>query len=215
MIQAVIFDMDGLLIDSEPLWRQSHVEVVADHGHAITTEDVRVMTGRRTDEVVTHWRQRFGITASTEQLETQVVGKVIAGIRVHGEALPGVHALVAQLQQHGIPLAVASSSAPEVIEAVMQKLELADAMALTHSAKYEQFGKPHPAVFVATAKKLGVMAANCLVLEDSYNGVKAAKAAGMKCIAVPEVYPPGKRFAIADQVVPSLEEVTWEAIQAI
>jgi HAD superfamily hydrolase (TIGR01509 family) len=212
MIEAAIFDMDGLLIDSEPLWHESHIAALNEHGVEITGHDVRKMAGRRTDEVVRHWRETHGIEhVPNETLEASVVGKVIENIRINGEELPGVRSLIALFEEHKVPMAVASSSAPEIIEVVLDKLGLHQHMQLAYSAKYEEFGKPHPGVFLTTAFKLGVAPENCIVFEDSLNGVRAAKAAGMKCVAVPEAANIDKpEFAAeADIVVPSLEDVDW------
>jgi len=211
MIEAAIFDMDGLLIDSEPFWRASHIAAVAQHGVTITQDDVRVMAGKRTDEVVRHWRKNHNLQhIPNEQLEADIVQAVIASITEAGLELPGVRQLIALFEAHHIPMAVASSSSPEIIAAVLTKLDLARHMTVTHSAKHEEFGKPHPGVFLTTAKKLGVKPAHCVVFEDALSGIRAAKAAGMKCIAVPEVANHNKpEFQEADVVVQSLEQVTW------
>lgn len=218
MLQAVIFDMDGLLIDSEPFWRTSHIEALKEYDVVITEDDVRQMAGRRTDEVIRHWREHHGLTqVSTEILEQQVVDKVISYVRLNGTELPGVRQLIALLESRHVPMAVASSSSPEIIKAVLEKLRLVQHMKVTYSAKYEEFGKPHPAVFLTTASKLGVSPGNCLVFEDSLNGVRAAKAAGMLCIAVPEIANRNMQefFDEADKVVDTLEKVDWVMIQSL
>ena len=132
-------------------------------------------------------------------------------MHTNGDALPGVYQIITILDERAIPLAVASSSAPPLIEAVLKKLGLAEHIQLAYSAVHEEFGKPHPAVFLTTAQKLGVNPEDCLVFEDSVSGVQAAKAAGMKCIAVPEeANRTRQEFGIADKVVDSLEDVNWE-----
>lgn len=215
MIQAAIFDMDGLLIDSEPFWRQSHREVVAAHGYEISEDDIRAMAGKRTDEVVRSWFDRFQWESpSAEEMEAEIVNKVIEHITINGQSLPGVQKVIAVLESQQIVLAVASSSSPPVIEAVLNKLGLSKHMKFAHSAVHEEFGKPHPAVFLTTAEQLNVSPTDCLVFEDSLNGVRAAKAAGMKCIAVPEQENQNKPdFNEADLVVNSLADVSWSDIQ--
>jgi len=215
MIEAVIFDMDGLLIDSEPYWRKSHVSAVAEHGVKITEDNVRQMAGKRTDEVVRHWRDTQGLThVPNDVLVLSVVSRVIESISLNGQELPGVRKIISIIEEHSIPMAVASSSSPEIIEIVLKKLDLNKHMKLAYSAKYEKFGKPHPGVFITTAKKLAVNPANCVVFEDSLSGVRAAKSAGMKCIAIPDVENLNKpEFSYeADLVLNSLEKVSWETM---
>lgn len=218
MIEAAIFDMDGLLIDSEPFWRNSHVAAVAAHGVKITEDEVRKMAGKRTDEVVRHWREVYGLDhIANDALEAAVVDRVIENIQRSGKELPGVRSLIALFETHRIPMAVASSSAPEIIEAVLNKLKLGGYMQLAYSAKHEEFGKPHPAVFTTTAAKLGLSPAHCVVFEDSLSGVRAAKAAGMKCVAVPEEANIKKpEFQLeADLVVSSLERLNWRILSGL
>lgn len=154
MIQAAIFDMDGLLIDSEPFWRRSHIEVNAAHGYTITEEDVRAMAGHRTDEVVRHWIEKNDWKNADEKaIALEVIAKVIDHVKESGVALAGVSEVFEILKEHGIPTAIASSSVPELIDVVVEKLGLRDKVVLTHSAIHEEFGKPHPAVFLTTAQK--------------------------------------------------------------
>lgn len=216
MIKAVIFDMDGLLIDSEPFWRQSHINVLANHGHRVTEDDVRAAAGKRTADQVVLWQERFGFTdPSVEDMTNQIVDTVIASIHTHGQPMAGVVELVEELHGHGMTMAVASSSAHRLIDVVLERLGIRRYMQAVHSGEDERRGKPFPDVFLSTAKSLGVEPHDCLVFEDSLNGVKAAKAAGMHCIAVPE-RPFDKRLfeeAEADRIVSSLEEIGWNDIR--
>jgi HAD superfamily hydrolase (TIGR01509 family) len=217
VIQAIIFDMDGLLIDSEPHWRRAHIAAVAQYGGSITEDDARAMAGGRVDEIARHWRERHNLLhVSNEQLADTIVSQAIEAFGVHGQELPGVRHVVELFAAAGIPMAVASSSAPEVIATVLDKLSLTQYMQFAHSAMHEAYGKPHPAVFLTTAKKLGVSPADCVVFEDSLNGVIAAKAAGMQCIAVPETANISKpAFQTADLVVPTLADVTLQTLEKI
>jgi len=217
MVEAVIFDMDGLLIDSEPHWRKSHAAVLAEIGHHVTDSDVRAAAGKRTGDQVEIWRERFGFTEPNQEVTDRIVDGVIAAIRQNGTSMAGVDQLVAELRQHGVPMAVASSSSERLINVVLERLDIKKDMHAIHSGENEDRGKPFPDVFISTAKSLGVVAANCLVFEDSLNGVKAAKAAGMKCVAVPELPYDRAAFEAAnpERIIRSLEEIHWPDIQAL
>lgn len=218
MVEAVIFDMDGLLIDSEPFWRRAHIEVLGNYGFVVTEDDVRAAAGKRTGDQVDIWQQRFRWKSPSNTKVTQeIVSHVAELIHLNGEALPGVHSLIKLFNNHEVPMAVASSSAPQLIEVVLEKLDIKKYMRFAHSAENEVNGKPAPDVFLSTAKRLGVKSTNCVVFEDSLNGVKAAKAAHMKCIAVPEhPHLPSKfQEAGADKIVKNLEEVEWSTVVSL
>lgn len=186
-IEAVIFDMDGLLIDSEPLWQEAEKEVFKQVGLELTTADCVQTMGMRLDEVVTFWHNRHPwSTPSKEAIADGVLDSLLRLVTEKGEAKAGVEHIVSFFEQRDIPRSIASSSYLRVINAVTAKLELTERLALVHSAEFEEFGKPHPAVFLSTAKKLGVAPEQCLVFEDSRNGVRAANAAGMKVVFVPD-----------------------------
>lgn len=207
--KAVIFDMDGLLIDSEPYWKMSEKEVFGKLGLTLTDELLRQVMGFRLSEVVKHWyTYQPWPNANFEQTEADVLACVQQLIVQHAEALPGVHALLENLQQQKMPMALASSSAMSLIETVVDKLGIRGYFTFLVSAEFESYGKPHPAIFLTAAHKLGIAPVDCLVLEDSINGVIAAKAARMKCIAVPETLSlDDPRFTIADAVIESIEKL--------
>lgn len=218
MIEAVVFDMDGLLIDSEPHWRRSHVSVLAQYGYEITEDDVRAAAGTRTLDQARKWQERFGFDKpSVEDLADEIVDSVIAAIHTHGEPMAGVVELVKELHEHGVPMAVASSSSHRLIDVVLERLDIRKYMQAVHSGEDEERGKPFPDVFLSTAKSLKVAPEKCLVFEDSLNGVKAAKAAGMRCIAVPEHPFDRELFEAAkpDKIVATLEEVHWADISSL
>jgi sugar-phosphatase len=218
MIEAVIFDMDGLLIDSEPHWRESHRAVLAQYGHTVTENDVRAAAGKRTGDQVKIWQERFNFqTPSVGAMTEEIVDGVIAAIHTHGEPMAGVDELIQELHKHHIPMAVASSSSERLINVVLERLSIRQYMRAVHSGENEVRGKPFPDVFLSTAKSIGIAATNCLVFEDSLNGVKAAKAASMKCIAVPEEPYDKRAFEAAqpDRIISSLEEIHWSDIQSL
>jgi sugar-phosphatase len=184
-IRGVLFDMDGLMIDSEPLWQRAEIEVFATVGIRLTRELCLETRGRRIDEVVEHWRTRHPWpTPSAATIRDQIVGRVIEGIRREGTAKPGLDHAIEFFASLGLPLGVASSSDYAIIDAVLECLGVASRFAIVHSGEEEALGKPHPDVYRSAALKLGVAAEHCLALEDSPSGVAAARAAGMRCIAV-------------------------------
>jgi sugar-phosphatase len=206
-IKAVIFDMDGLLIDSEPYWKIAEKKVFGELGLELDDDLLRQVMGFRLSEVVKHWyNYQPWPNPDFAKTEEAVLTCVMDLIAQHAEALPGVQQLLAYLHERNIPMAVASSSAMRLIEAVVDKLDIRKYFQLLWSAEYEPYGKPHPGIFITAAQKLGIEPSKCLVLEDSVNGLIAAKAARMMCIAVPEhVSFNDKRFAIADIKISSVE----------
>lgn len=208
-IKAVVYDMDGVLIDSEPLWRKGEVEVFAKYGIALTEEMCFRCMGLRIDEVVAFWFKEFGVGMDrAPQAQNDILDKMVELITAEGQALPGVSSSLAFWQGKGMRLALASSSATRLIEAVLDRLGIRAYFEVIHSAEHEPFGKPHPAVYISAAQKLGVPPTECLAIEDSVNGVIAAKAARMTCIAIPEhAMRNDKRFAIADRQLLSLNDI--------
>lgn len=209
---AAIFDMDGLLIDSEPLWQDAEISVYAPYDVPVTRDLCRATAGRRIDEVLALWHERFDWNGPpVAEMAERVLAEVTRLIVDRGQALPGVHQTMRALRDAGLKLAIASSSPPQLIEAVVEILGLAPFLELTHSGIHEPRGKPDPAVFLTTAKKLGVEAHRCMVFEDAPAGVAAGKSAGMTVIAVPSVFAPDDPgIQAADVIVNSLLE--FEAI---
>ncbi|MDJ0867030.1 MAG: hexitol phosphatase HxpB [Myxococcota bacterium] len=217
MIDAVLFDMDGLLIDSEPLWQSAEIEVFGALGLHLERADCLRTRGRRLDEVVAYWyREAPWQGPSQSEVRDRIVEGVIARVETRGAAKPGVEHALAFVQRRGLPLALASSSPYRIIGAVLDRLEIREAFRVVHSAQDEPRGKPDPGIFLSAARKLGVAPERCLVFEDSPGGVEAARAAGMRCIAVPDAGTLGPaelpaeraRLAeVADLVIDSLAEV--------
>lgn len=219
MIEAVIFDMDGVLIDSEPFWQESEIDAFARVRLKLTREMCMQTMGLRIDEVVEYWRRRHaweGLTSA--DMEEAIIGGVEERILSKGSAMKGVEHALDFFRTYGLKVALASSSAYRLIRAVTERLRLSDKFDCVYSAEEEEYGKPHPGVYLTTARRLGVSPAACLAVEDSFNGVLAAKAARMKCIAVPEAGARlDPRFAIADVLLGSLEEIdeeVWRRVSA-
>ncbi|KUI99157.1 hexitol phosphatase HxpB [Vibrio sp. MEBiC08052] len=204
---AVIFDMDGVLIDSEPFWRQAQIETLATYGAEITVEAcIQYTMGKRLDAIASIWCQRCQLEVDPAILAQEIIQKLIIQVREHGRSLPGVHQLLNALKQAGYRIGLATSSGPEIIEAVLQRLEIKDYFNQICSADHEAYGKPHPAVYLSAAQKLEVTPEKCLVIEDSVTGMIAAKAASMTTFVVNDLHP-DPRFALADQCFASLEEI--------
>jgi mannitol-1-/sugar-/sorbitol-6-/2-deoxyglucose-6-phosphatase len=217
-IQAIIFDMDGLLIDSEPLWHQAMVDIIALAGLDFGLKEFREVQGMRIDLIVDYWYEKQPWTGyTTEELTELILDRTVALIKERGKARPGAQNTINFFRERGIPLAVASSSPCRIIKTNIKSLGLVDCFDAICSAEDERYGKPHPAVYMSAAEQLGVHRHNCLVFEDSVLGVLAAKAAEMTCICVPDGdVATDKRLGIADFVLGSLaefDEEMWQILQ--
>ncbi len=179
--------MDGLLVDSEPLWHEAEIEILGALGVPLVAGSCRLTKGMFVNEVARFWFERYPWSGpGPDEVAGQVVDRVIALVLEKGHLQPGVRATIDLCRDRGLALAVASSSEYRLIEAVLAHFGLRSEFPIVHSAEEEPYGKPHPGVFLTTAQRLGVAPDRCLVFEDAPAGVLAAKAARMACIAVPE-----------------------------
>lgn len=206
--QAFIFDMDGLLLDSEPLWRRAQIEVFGAVGLVLDDAACATTTGLRIDEVVAYrlaQPELSGRSIDGDALRTRIVDRVIELVGSEGALLPGARAAIEVAAAAGVPLALASSSDDRLIRAALDHFDLTTHFTHIVSAEHEPYGKPHPGVYLTTAARLSVAPTACVAIEDSLNGVIAAKAARMTCVVVPCVDDRSDpRFAIADVVLDSL-----------
>ena len=209
-IEAVIFDMDGVLIDTEPVWRRIELGIFNRLGCNLETADVLETLGVPILDVVKlrHARSPWP-GPSIEAVAEQIVDAMVAEIATSGVPMDGVLRALATVKAAGLATAIASSSSQRLIDAVVQRLGIAPAIDVICSADHEAAGKPDPAVFLRAAERLDVMPERCLVIEDSPNGVRAALAAGMVCVAIPDPHSVGHpAIAAAHMHLDSLSEIT-------
>ncbi len=179
--------MDGLIVDTDPAWRRAEIEQFARVGIRLTETACRQTMGLRIDEVVRFWHARQPwIDPPQPALVDAIVGQVADAIRRDGRAMPGVGRVLGMFERRGIPMAIASSSPLMLIETVVDVLGIANRFDALCSAMDEAAGKPDPDVFLAAARRLGADPARCIAFEDSLAGVRAAAAAGMYTVFVPE-----------------------------
>jgi sugar-phosphatase len=217
MIEAVIFDMDGLLIDSEPLWGIAETAALTAVGVPLAQMGPGVTTGLRVDEIVEYWYARYPWKEPTRKdIEARITNGVMELVNQLGAPMPGAREAISLISGSGITLAVASSSSSEMIAAVMDRLAIGSYFQVLQSAEHEPYGKPHPGVYIEAARRLGVRPERCLAFEDSPNGVIAAKAAKMACVAVPNpAHKDDRRLAAADAVLASLCEFQMELLHQV
>lgn len=211
---AVIFDMDGVLIDSEPLWKIAMENVFNSIGCPLTKKDFQKTVGLRIDEVIEYWFEHIGWKGkSPKEVEDEIVQQMIALIQKNGEPLEGVLNTLDYLRANNFKIGLGTSSYSVLIDTVLNTLQIADKFDFTHSAEHEKFGKPHPAVYLSVAKRLNVSPRKCLVIEDSLNGIIAGKAAGMKVICIPEkTHHPEPRLILADKEFENMQKMLTSMI---
>ena len=220
---AAIFDLDGLLIDSEPFWQRAEVDVLGDMGLPITIDDARRTMGMRIDEVVRLWYRRqpwdetrAGGRDSCSAVAERIVDRVIELVRDLGEPREGALEAIDGASARGLRIGLASSSSMRLIHAALQVLGIAERFEVVESAEHEPLGKPHPAVYLNAARSLGIEPRRCIAIEDSLNGMIAAKAASMTCILVPDsTIVDDPRTSLADVVLPTLaalDDAAWARI---
>lgn len=215
MIEAVVFDLDGLLVDSEQVWDDVREQLVHERGGRWHARAQRDMMGMSSTEWSRYMHDALGLPEPPEEINAEVVRRLAERYREHLPVLPGARAATERLAARW-PLGLASSSNRELIDLVLEELGVAHLFRATVSSEEVDRGKPAPDVYLEAARRLQVEPARAAAIEDSENGIRAAKAAAMKVVAIPNAhFPPGEvALAQADVVLGSLDELTIEAIGA-
>lgn len=206
---AVIYDMDGVLTDSEPIWKVAMKEAFTHVGSPLTKADFQRTVGLRIDEVVAYWyHYKPWENYTKEFVEKRIIDNMVRFLTEQATPLPGVIESLAFFQKQGLKIGLATSSYEILIQTILNTLEIGSYFQTVHSAEYELYGKPNPAVYLTAAKQLDVIPTKCLVIEDSLNGVISGKAARMTVICVPEkTHNPEPKLIVADHLFDNLNDV--------
>ncbi|MBC8953710.1 hexitol phosphatase HxpB [Xenorhabdus sp. PB62.4] len=214
-IDAAIFDMDGLLIDSEPYWEQGEKSVFSALGLDLTlAEKLPDTLGLRIDKVVELWYQASPWQGpSKREVEQRIINDVVQSVKENRPLLPGVEHALSLCRERGLKIGLASASPHEMLEQVLELFNLRHYFDVVVSAANLPHSKPHPEVYLQAASQLGVEPIHCVTLEDSFNGMIATKAARMRSIVVPATHHfDDHRWSLADIKLNSLAQLTIENI---
>lgn len=182
-IKAVIFDMDGVLIDSESLWRQAEFEIFSSLGVNVKDEDCIVTASMTTCEVTKYWYDKFPWTdTALAEVEEMVIDRVVELIKSTECHIENIKPFITRLKSQNYKIGLATNSPYKVIPEVLHKIGIFKLFDCIYSAEFVEKGKPDPEIYFTAAKKLKVKPENCVVFEDSYSGIMAAKKAGMKVV---------------------------------
>ena len=214
MIRAAVFDLDGVLVDSEHVWDAAREELARERGGRWHEGAQRDMMGMSSTEWSRYMHEVIGVPDEPEEISAEVVRRLERIYREHLPLIEGAAEAIERLAARW-PLGVASSSNRPIIDLVLELSGLAKFFSVTVSSEEVPRGKPAPDVYLEAAKRLGVDPAACAAIEDSHNGILSAKAAGMRVIAIPNRrYPPAEdALAAADAVLASIHELTPMTIE--
>ena len=210
--EAVIFDMDGVLIDSEPQWKIAMEKVFKSVGLDMARKDFQKTVGLRIDEVIAFWNHHKKLGIQDEKaIEDAIIDQMILLVHANPIPLKGVNETLAHLKKLNIKIGLATSSPYRLLNAVLSALKIEEYFDFVHSAEKESYGKPHPAVYISAAKALSVKPSKCLVIEDSFNGVISGKAAKMDVVCIPEkTHEPNMKLNVADYLFDDMTEMLQE-----
>jgi len=204
---TILFDMDGVLVDSEPLWKTAMHEVFSSLGSNLSKSDFQLTVGMRIDQVINYWQEKEHWKTTSYIIENQIINKMIDLVNEEGKLIAGVKETLLFVKSNK-KIALASSSPRALIEAVLKKTEIESLFDGIFSAENETHGKPHPAVYLTAAHNMSSNPSTCLVIEDSLNGVIAGKAANMTVICIPEKsHHPNPKLTVADFHFNNMEDL--------
>ncbi len=215
MTEAVVFDLDGVLLQSEEVWDAVRERYVREAGGRYDEEVQRAMMGMSAPEWSRYLHDEAGVREDPEDINRDVVERMLEAYRRELPLLPGAVEAVRRTAE-SFPLGLASSSNREVFEAVLDLAGIADCFSATVSSEEVPRGKPAPDVYLEAARRLGIEPERCAAVEDSHAGIRSANSAGMRVVAIPNAsYPPDdEALELADAVVPSLDALTIEVLRA-
>jgi HAD superfamily hydrolase (TIGR01509 family) len=214
VIEAVVFDLDGVLLQTEELWDEVRAGLARERGGKYGPEAQRAMMGMSSLEWSQYMHDEVGVPDSPKQISAEVVRRLAARYRTELPLIPGAVEAVRRIAERW-PLGLASSSNRLLIELALELAGIQHLFKAVVSSEEVARGKPAPDVYLEAARRLGVAAERCAAVEDSHSGIRSAKAAGMRVVAIPNPsFPPGdEALAEADLVLRSLDELTAEAIE--
>jgi HAD superfamily hydrolase (TIGR01509 family) len=214
VIEAVVFDLDGVLLDSEQVWDSAREQLAKERGGRWHDRAQRDMMGMSSREWSRYMHETIALPEAPDEINREVLERLAASYREHLPAIEGAREAVERLADRW-PLGLASSSNRELIDLALELLGVSDLFRATVSSEEVARGKPAPDVYLEAARRLGVDPASAAAIEDSHNGILAAKAAGMRVIAIPNRhFPPGEEaLREADVVLGSLAELTAETVE--
>jgi HAD superfamily hydrolase (TIGR01509 family) len=215
VIEAVVFDLDGVLVDSEQAWDGARRELVEERGGTWTDGAEIDMLGMSSREWPVYLRDRLGVDMEPADISDDVVARMLAGYRTRLPLIPGAVAAVERMAARW-PLGLASSSNRPLIDAALSGMGIGELFRATVSSEEVERGKPAPDVYLETAHRLGVEPAKAVAIEDSGSGIGSARDAGMRVVAIPNPHfpPPEDVLADADLVLDGLAELTTDAVES-